>query len=396
MAISAFLTNAIWAQSTEERVTQEMVKVFEESRLPGLAITMVGKDSILYQNTFGYADLASKEQYAPNTIQNIGSISKTLIGVSLMKLVDQGKLKLDDPVNKHLPFKVTHPKFSDSPITIRHLATHSSGIKDTPANYDFKSYYLDADLQKSEVNTKGFSLTEKVFLKKIKNNERIPLGKFLENILDVNGEWYTTKNFYDFKPGSIYEYTNIGATLAAYIVELVSKMPYEEFTTIEIFEPLNMKSTGWFYEDIDMTRFATRYVGKKATIAPFYELSTYPDGGLKTTSTDLSLFLKEMLQGFAGESDFITNTSFKVLFKNHLSVPDGERNGIFWDVFGETGVGDIGHSGIDPGVYSFMYFNPTTGIGKILMTNATGDKNQQNTIAVWEHFIKMEKLFSGD
>jgi len=142
-----------------------------------------------------------------------------------------------------------------------------------------------------------------------------------------------------------------------------------------------------------MDRFSTRYVGKKLVIAPFYELSTFPDGGLKTSSADLSLFLMEMLKGFEGESDFLSKTSFETLFQNHLSVPDGERNGIFWDVFGEVGIGDIGHSGIDPGVYCFMYFSPTTKMGKILMTNATGDKNQQNTINVWEQFIRMETLF---
>jgi len=101
-----------------------------------------------------------------------------------------------------------------------------------------------------------------------------------------------------------------------------------------------------------------------------------------------------MLKGYAGESEFLSKESFETLFKNHLSVPDGERNGIFWDVFGEEGVGDIGHSGIDPGVYAFMYFNPSTGIGKILLTNATGDKNQENTISIWEEFIRLETFFS--
>lgn len=370
-----------------------MSQAFEASKLPGLTLVMVDKDSTLYEKSFGYSDLTSNKLFTNNTIQNIGSISKTLIGVSLMKLVSQGRLKLNDPINKYLPFEVNHPIFSKTPITILHLATHSSGIKDTPANYDFKSYYLDAEMQKQEVLTKGFSMEEKIFLKKIKNNKRLPLGIYLQKVLDTKGEWYSHKNFYDFKPGKVYEYSNVGATLAAYIVEIVSEISYEEFTKQAIFEPLKMASTGWFYKDVDMTRFATRYVGKKNAMAPFYELSSYPDGGLKTTSTDLGLFFREMLKGYAGESNILSKASFEVLFKNHLLVPDGERNGIFWDVFGESGVGDIGHSGIDPGVYCFMYFNPTSGIGKILMTNATGDKNEQNTIAVWEQFIRMETLF---
>ena len=382
-----------YGQAIDGVITKKMSETFEKSRLPGMSVAMVDKDSILYQKGFGFADLASQKPFTNNTIQNIGSMSKVFIGVALMKLVDDGKLKLDDSINVHLPFTVSNPKFPGTSITIRHLATHTSGIKDMSSYYEFKSYYLDAELQKSEVSNKGFSMEEKIFLKKIKNNKRIPLGEYLEKVLDTKGEWYSRKNFYDFKPGSSYEYSNIGAALAAYIVEIVSGMSYSEFTKQVIFEPLKMETTGWFYKEVDMARFTTRYIGKKNAIAPFYELSSYPDGGLKTTSTDLSLFLEEMLKGFAGESDFLSQAGFAAMFKNHLSVPDGERNGIFWDVFGETGLGDIGHSGIDPGVYCFMYFSQKTGIGKILMTNATGGKHQQNTIAIWEEFIKMETLF---
>jgi len=391
--ILIFFASLSNAQLTRLTITERMNIAFDKSKLPGLGLSMVTKDSVLYKQTFGYADIASEKSYQVSTVQNIGSISKTLIGVALMKLVDQGKLKLDDPINKYLPFRVNHPKFKNTPITVRHLATHTSGIKDTPTNYEFKSYYLDTELQKEKVSTKGFSFEEKIFLKKIKHNTRILLGEYLNRVLNSKGEWYSQKNFYDFEPGSFYEYTNIGAALAAYIVENVSSLAYNEFTKKEIFDPLKMESTGWFYKDVEMTRFTTRYVGKKKTIVPFYELSSYPDGGLKTTIEDFSLFLKEMLKGYSGESALLSKSSFETLFKNQLHVPDGERMGIFWDVFGETGVGDIGQSGEDPGVYCFMYFNPTTGIGKILMTNATGEEQQKNTIQVWEEFIRFETLF---
>ena len=158
----------ILAQAEHSSISTEMTAALAESQLPGLSLAMVSKDAILFQESFGYADLVSKRKYENSAIQNIGSISKTFIGVALMKLVDQGKLKLDDPVNNYLPFEVFNPNHPEVSITIRHLATHTSGIKDTPANYDFKSYYLDADLQKAEVIMKDFSVVEKLFLKKIK------------------------------------------------------------------------------------------------------------------------------------------------------------------------------------------------------------------------------------
>jgi len=100
-----------------------------------------------------------------------------------------------------------------------------------------------------------------------------------------------------------------------------------------------------------------------------------------------------MLKGYSGESDLLSEASFKNMFTNQIDVPDGERNGIFWDVFGESGIGDIGHTGTDPGVYCFMYFNPNTGIGKILMTNTSGKQSKQQVIEIWQEFIQLEVLF---
>ncbi|MBN4683912.1 beta-lactamase family protein, partial [Pandoraea nosoerga] len=85
---------------------------------------------------FGYADVASKRPYTPQTVQPIGSISKTLIGVALMKGVERGWFTLDDDIDTLLPFPVRNPDFPDKPITLRQLATHTSGIVDREAVYE--------------------------------------------------------------------------------------------------------------------------------------------------------------------------------------------------------------------------------------------------------------------
>jgi len=160
------------AQLAASAITEKLSKAFVKSQLPGMGVALVNKDSVLYMNSFGQADLAAKKNYETRSIQNIGSISKTLIGISLMKLVDEGKLNLDDPINKYLPFMVKHPKYPETAITIRHLATHTSGIKDIPANYDLKAYYLDSYHQKSDISLKGFSMTERIFLKNVQKNKK--------------------------------------------------------------------------------------------------------------------------------------------------------------------------------------------------------------------------------
>ncbi len=379
------------AQSKNDEISQKMEELLSTMKLPGVGMVMVHKDSVLYQKGFGYADLSSKKPFKTTTVQNIGSTSKTFIGVALMKLVDQGKIDLDDAINTYLPFRVFNPSFPNEPITIRHLATHTSGIRDTPSVYDLKSYYIDTNFQKTPISKKGLSFEEKIFLSKTVKNRPQSLSDYLQSVLEENGALFSKRNFYRSAPGAAYEYTNIGAALAAYIVEVVSEKPYAEFTRDEILIPLKMTATGWFYKDVEMEDFATRYTGKNHIAVPFYELTTYPDGGLKSSVADMALYLQEMIRGFYGEGSLLSKESYSVLFKNQLQVPSKERSGIFWDVFGSEGEGDIGHAGSDPGIETFMYFKPETKIGKILFVNTGHYK--EDIIQVWQEFIAMEQLF---
>jgi CubicO group peptidase (beta-lactamase class C family) len=90
----------------------------------GFTGTVVDTSGILYNQGFGYADIAAKKPYTKQTVINIASISKVFIGVALMKAQEMGLLNLDDPINKHLPFAVSNPNFPNELITIRQLATH--------------------------------------------------------------------------------------------------------------------------------------------------------------------------------------------------------------------------------------------------------------------------------
>jgi len=108
----------------------ELTQFLENQIIPGFAVAVVNENGILFQKTYGYSDLENKTAYQPNTRQIIASVSKTFIGVALMKLVDQGKINLDDPINKYLPFEIKNPKHPNIDITIRMLATHTSSIDD--------------------------------------------------------------------------------------------------------------------------------------------------------------------------------------------------------------------------------------------------------------------------
>lgn len=380
------------AQMSKEELGQKLSTTFQKANFPGMTVAIVDKDQILFQKEFGYADIATKKPYTKNTIHNIGSTSKTFIGISIMQLVEQGKLSLDDKVNDILPFKVTNPYHPETPITIRQLATHTSTIRDRNFNYGLKAYVSDDD---SKGNRKGLPLIYKIMFKRILKNERVSLGAFVENTLSKKGKWYKKKNFYKNEPGTTEEYSNIGAALAGYIVEVVSGENYGDYVVNHILKPLGMNASGWTRKTTNSAEYAQRYVNRIPF--PNYDLMTYPDGGLISSSADLTTYLMEMIRGYQGKSQLLSAESFQIMMSNQYeqsplakTIEETEgRSGIFWDIFGKEGTGDIGHNGSDPGILTFMYFDPEKGIGCLLKTNTDSeDKQIKEVVKIWELLIK--------
>src|SRR5688572_13997387 len=104
LALAALIVIAGLDTDLDRRVTE----IASRGRLPGFAAAVLTKDGILFQKGYGWADLEKKVPYTPQSLQNIGSISKTFISVSLMQLVDQKRIRLDDDVNRYLSFKLVN------------------------------------------------------------------------------------------------------------------------------------------------------------------------------------------------------------------------------------------------------------------------------------------------
>ena len=331
-------------------------------KFTGYATALVNQDGILKIETFGYADKEKRIKYSDNTVQPIGSVSKTFIGISLMIAIEKGLLDLDKDINEYLDFKIQNPNFDDSNIiTLRHLATHTSGLIDNAKIYESAyspGLYPSMDL--------------KEFL--------------LENL--VKNKKNVKKSFYKSKAGKRYAYSNIGAALAAYIIETTSEKPFDEFTNEYIFTPLRMENTGWFYKDINQNRHAILYDEKGNPLKP-YSLITYPDGNLKTSIVDLSQYLIELIKGYNGNSKLLAKDSWIEFFTKNFEGNSTIKNldlrepdsGIFVVYFKS---GKIGHTGSDPGVSTILMFDPKTNIGQIFMSNKDLVKdNLQEFKTIW-------------
>jgi CubicO group peptidase (beta-lactamase class C family) len=377
-----------------DSLTTDLEAVRGQGHFNGFGVAIVTEQGILYQHGFGFADTQTKKAYGLHTVQSVASVSKTLVGLALLKAQELGLLTLDDPVNKYLPFPVVNPAFPNVPITLRHLATHTSSIRDNDF-YLSKNYFLQPGQ-----DVKG-PLAFEDMQTFIPADSAVTLPAFLKNVLTPQGKWYQSKGFFARRPGELYEYSNVGAALAAYVVELVSKQPFPEFTARYLTRPLRMRDSGWNFAEVAFARCSRLYQSPYVPL-PYYGQATYPDGGFLSSVADLSQYLRELIRGYQGQGTLLRPASYREYFQPQLMASHfeerNERNpysesynvGIFMG-FGYTGF--IGHTDGDPGVVALMFFDPKTGIGRILLMN-TNLSTRAGEVAMYKIWNTLEKYQS--
>jgi CubicO group peptidase (beta-lactamase class C family) len=344
-----------------------------EVGIMGLAAAVIVDREVVWSKGYGFADHARTRPFTPDTVMNVGSIAKPFVGVAMMRAVQEGKLALDEDVNRYLPFRVVNPHLPDAKITLRHLATHTSGITDRGEVYA-RTYHYGGDSPD-------------------------PLGPFLEQYFTPGGRHYARENFLAAKPGAQRDYSNIGAALAGFIVERAFGEPLNVYTRKTIFVPLGMSRTGWFLSEIDRANHSTLFVSQNGMTIPIplYGGTTYPDGGVRTTVADLAKFFVALLNDgeyrgvrildarLAGEM-----TRFQFTDANRPeNYPAKEGNsGLFWRT--KLDGTRVGHGGNDPGLQTEMLADVARRDGVILFSNTSLGGADQRAFyvifdALWKH-----------
>jgi CubicO group peptidase (beta-lactamase class C family) len=329
---------------------------FSESKLPGFCAILITPEK---QSCFagGFADKPTLP-YTIDTYQPVGSVSKTLIGLALAQLSEEKKIDLDADIDSYLPWSVRNPDFKSVPITLRQLATHTSSIRDRMVAYR-KSYVAQGAASPD-------------------------LGSYLKSYFSPDGNLFARGNFIRAAPGKTYEYSNIGAALAAYVIEAKLKMPFARYVKLHIFRPIGMQSR------FEARVTDARLYKKSGAKIPPYRLVTYPDGGLISSCGDLALYLNAIIAANLGrQSKFDTKVVQRMLAPQFVGrrpakMPEKITNhGLFWEIRGEK----IGHTGSDPGVTALVSFNPITGSARLQLTNIDIEESSsltQQFIALWQ------------
>lgn len=350
--------NPVEAQSADISAAVDSVveQRMREGGLVGLGAAIIVNNEVMWSKGYGFADKERAIAFTPDTVMNIASISKTFTGAALMRAVQDGKVSLDEDINAYLPFNVINPHFPKERITLRQLATHTSGISDQPEVYEATYHF-------------GGTAPEE-------------LGTFLQSYLTPDGRYYSKDNFLKTKPGSRRDYSNIGAGLAGYVIELAVGEKLNTYTKRHIFTPLGMSSSGWFLSEIPSDNHARLYVSQGIRIPiPLYEGTTYPDGGVRTSVSDLGKFFVALLNEgeykgvhilerlAAQEMLRFQYTSANKPDNVNIQGEDSVNSGIFWGTKHDTT--KIGHNGSDPGVRTMMLADPNRKVGVILFTNTS-------------------------
>lgn len=375
-AITCFPAQSLLAADQGDINAFIEVKMLRD-HIPGVAACIIKGEDVVWSNAYGWANIDQKIAMSTDSLQNIASISKTFTTTAVMQLYEAGLLEIDEDLNSILPFAVRNPKRPGDDITIRQLLTHSSFIRDGLA---YARHYACGD-------------------------PRFSLSVWLREYLTPDGAFYNAEeNFQDWAPGSRFVYTNVSFGILAYIVELKSGISFPEYCRRNIFARLGMNSTSWMLADTDLSRHVVPYTWVEDNTARgprwggiplgvireggptldgdledgyqancVYNHPNYPDGFLRTSVNQLSVYARAYLNGgeFAGTRILREATINAMLSKQN--VPGNRTQGLTWYADGELG-GEPkwGHGGSDPGSNTDMRLLPEQGVGAIVFANTNG------------------------
>jgi CubicO group peptidase (beta-lactamase class C family) len=310
------------------------------AHLPGLSALVTKDLHVRWASGYGWANREDDIRVNPHTVSMLASISKTVICAAAMQLWESGSLDLDADVNGYLSFPVRNPHHPDRAITARMLLTHTSSIRDR--------YSLWGTL--SDPTPEGYC----------HGDATISLHDILQGYLVPGGAYYIrSKDYYDDPPGDRYRYSNLGADLAALLVEEISGTPFGQYCIDNIFTPLGMSQTGYHLADISTPNLMMpyRYRIASGTYTPYYQYGypDYPCGALRTSARSLSRWLRCFINyGALDGTRILKRSTVKEI--RRPQIPGTWWQGLIWYYRAHHGRPLLGHNGSDYGVDTSMFF----------------------------------------
>ncbi len=338
--------------SIQEKLHQLFVNYAEEKNIPGIAYGIVVDNQLVIDSAVGVINIERQLPATPQSSFRIASMTKSFTAMAIMKLVEEGRLGLHDPVSDYLPEMAGMPyPTNDAPsITVEHLLTMTAGF---PEDNPWGDRQLDEpDQMLRDLITDGISFSN--------------------------------------PPGHGFEYSNTGYAMLGMIVSKVSGRPYQEYITTNILKPLGMNATYWEVDNVPENQLAIGYRPETLELEPMLHDGVYGAmGGLITSIEDFSKYVSFHLLAWPPRNDPetgpIKRSSLRKMHQpqyqrlissatdwNNEPCPVIAGYGYGLGISSNCeGVKRVSHGGALPGFGSNYVFYPELGIGIMAFCNLT-------------------------
>ena len=314
----------------------------QAANTPGMAVALTDREKLLRISTYGYSDIAVQIPVRPDTLFEIGSISKSFTSIVLMQLREEGMLDLHEPVSRYLPwFDV---KSEHRPITLHHLMSHSTGI------------------------IMGMEFT----------------GEARYEV------WALRETEASAPPGTYYHYSNVGYKALGVILEEILSKPYGEIIQERILNPLGMTNTDPIITHETRKRMAVGYEAfyddrpapRNRPLAPATWLEyRWGDASVASTPADMAAYVRMYLNKGQGPEGAVLSEESLILMMEPVieAVEEGDDSfyGYGLDIYEIDGHKTIGHSGGMVGYYAYILADMHDGLGVVVLTNGPGSKTDE-------------------
>jgi CubicO group peptidase (beta-lactamase class C family) len=322
-------TSNLMRTLTDKKVDSAARNYIQKSNTVGLSIGIL-KGGVTH--IYNYGETAAGNGIMPdaNSIFEIGSITKTFTSTLLAYYVNEGKIKLTDPITKYLPDSVAANKELQN-VTLLSLSNHTSGLPRLPDNFE---YHSSDPLDPYKDYTKQY------------------LFSYLKSCKLIT------------KPGETYAYSNLAVGLLGTILEEVSGKSFAEMVQEIICDPSNMQSTRQHLNPVQKQRFVKVYNEEGKETSPWNFSALAPCGALRSTVNDLLIYVK------ANMTKDNTKLSKAFDLTHQITFDKGVKLGLAWHIIVVNGVEYYFHNGGTYGCNSFLAFNTEKNMAIVVLSNA--------------------------
>ncbi len=323
----------------------ELLDTWVESQLaykgiPGMCVAIVHDQKVIYSRGFGYANIMGKRETTPETLYRIASHSKMFTAISIMQLRDGGQLRLDDPVDKYLPwFTLKGIDKQSPPVTLRQLMTHSSGIPREGGN---ETYWTNFKFPTTDEIIHHISNQTIVFPTEVK-----------------------------------WKYSNLAYALLGEVVAVVSGKTFEDYVADNILKPLNMSHSGVTLSSIDKNNLATGYSrrlpdGTRLELPIIDAKGMDAATGMTSSVADMARFVSWQFRLLNdGNTEVLKASTLREMQRIHWLDPKWKHGfGLTFINFKQKERVLIGHGGAYPGFLTSTFISPEEKLAVIVFSNS--------------------------